>query len=417
MTAAEARAALWRVLISLSLAPALAACGDTYAQHHVLPGSDIAWPPMPPAPPPSSSSSSHAASAPSAPLPATPAPEPPVEADPLLIRSARLLAGLSVDPPSSVATRAAQAQARRLAPIVKEYVDDTGTPMQAWAATELSSAAGQTVFYPFSGPDFLTIHRLYPAASRYVLVALQEGGPPPVVERMSERTAQATLRVHANAIQSFTQKGFFITAKLGKGYSVPGAWTGITGMLMAFAAIEGFEVIHAAPLSLVHGNDDVVVGSPDDRAVEDWNSVRLTLRGSDGKIVLLDYLDLDLSNTGLPHGSPALAFIERSATEHVLIKAASHLPQFPPFFELRDVLLERSRELVQDETGVRYADLTERFSTTLYGRFVGVNRLFDPRPQRALKAAYQQRTDIKPLPFGIGYHKPAGSCLIVARRL
>lgn len=377
----------------------------------MLPGDDVAWPPTP-----------QSSASPSPPAPSeqpTAPPEPtvaPPAVDTPLLRSARLLAGQAVEPESSVALTAVRAHARKLAPVMTEYEQQSGTPMQAWAARELSPSAGQTVFYPFSGPDFLTVHRLFPKASRFVLVALQEGGLPPVIERMPERTAVATLRVHGNAMVSFAQKGFFVTAKLGRGYSVPGAWTGITGMLMAFAVLEGYDVLEAAPLRVTDDQPDVVALVAPDSHAADWSSVRLVLRDRDARIVLLDYLDLDLSNSGLPSGSAARRIVERSATEHVLIKAASHLLQYPGFTALRDIILNETKELVQDETGVRYAELEDPFTVTLYGKFVGVNRLFDPRPQHALKIAYQERTDIRPLDFPFGYHKPAGSCLIVGRR-
>jgi len=333
-----------------------------------------------------------------------------------LLRSSRILAGLAVDPPVEVPAEAFRAQARRIAPVMAEYREKTGVRMQAWAARELPSAAGQTVFYPFSGPDFLAVHRLYPDASRYVLVALQEGGRPPVVERMADRIASATLRVHANAIISYVRKGFFVTARLGKGYSVPGVWTGITGMLMAFAALEGFDVVQAAPLRMMDGGDDVQTVDASGTHEADWSSVRLVLRDAAGDVKLLDYVDADLSNRGLPPGSAAWRCMDRWARGPVLIKAASHLLQFPPFSTLRDIILMRTSELVQDETGVRYADLIDGFDTTLYGRFVGVNPLFDPRPQRALMAAYRERSDVRPLDFPFGYHKAAGPCLMVARR-
>ncbi len=382
----------------------------------VQPG-EVAWPsntappaPTPPAAPPS------VAPPPAASAAAAQPPSEPVEVDTLLMRSARMLAGQPVDPPSTTAVEAVRDQNSKLAPAMDEFEDKSGKGMRAWAAQHLSSAAGQTVLYPFSGPDFLTIHRLYPDASRYVLVALQDGGLPPVIERMSERTASATLRVHARAMSQFAQKGFFVTAKLGKGYSVPGAWTGISGMLMAFAVLEGYDVIHAAPLRLGDKANDVTVIESPNILREDWSSLRLWLRDHNGKIVLLDYLDADLSNNGLRAETTARRTIERAAEDHVLIKAASHLLQFPPFSLLRDIIVERTKELVQDETGVKYSDLLASFNVALYGRFVGVNPLFDPRPQRALKRAYEGRSDIPPLDFAIGYTKPAGPCLMVATR-
>jgi hypothetical protein len=339
---------------------------------------------------------------------------PAVRVDVPLVRSARLLAGLDVDPAPSVARDTATLQRRRLRLALDQYESSVGRPMQQWAAHNLSSAKGETVFYPFSGPDFITVHRFYPEASRYVLVALQEGGAPPVVEALDDRIAAAMLSKHALIIENFARRGFFITKQMGLGFVVSGIWRGIAGTLMAFAALEGYEVVAAAPIRIrADGEIETLPAEP--REMADWSSLRLTLMHGN-EVVLLDYLDLDLSNDSLL-GRPAFTrLLERVSGSSVVIKAASHLPQWPSFSMLREMLLERSREIVQDETGLRYVDLQQRFDVRLFGRFIGVNPLFDGRPQYGLKLAYEQRTDVQPLGFSIGYRKAGGSCLQVARR-
>jgi hypothetical protein len=42
-------------------------------------------------------------------------------------------------------------------------------PMRAWASKELSTANTATVFYPFSGPDFVNMYTLLPHAKTYLM--------------------------------------------------------------------------------------------------------------------------------------------------------------------------------------------------------------------------------------------------------
>ena len=42
-------------------------------------------------------------------------------------------------------------------------------PMREWAVTELGSATAATVFYPFSGPDFVNVFTLFPRAKTCLL--------------------------------------------------------------------------------------------------------------------------------------------------------------------------------------------------------------------------------------------------------
>lgn len=52
-------------------------------------------------------------------------------------------------------------------------------PMKEWGSQELRTAQTSTVFYPFSGPDFLNIYNLFPGANTYLLLALEPVGAIP----------------------------------------------------------------------------------------------------------------------------------------------------------------------------------------------------------------------------------------------
>ena len=62
------------------------------------------------------------------------------------------------------------------------YQKTIGQPMSDWAKTEVRRAPGGTVFYPFSGPDFVTVSHLFPQADRFVMVAMQAAGEPAAVQ-------------------------------------------------------------------------------------------------------------------------------------------------------------------------------------------------------------------------------------------
>ena len=53
------------------------------------------------------------------------------------------------------------------------YRKNMGQPMSSWAKEEIRYKGDGTVFYPFSGPDFVTVSQLYPGATRYVMFAMQ----------------------------------------------------------------------------------------------------------------------------------------------------------------------------------------------------------------------------------------------------
>jgi len=330
---------------------------------------------------------------------------------------ARVLAGLVTE---GVANE--EGEAKRIKGFAKtasdkwaRYMKAIGTPMATWAKAELAQAPGETIFYPFAGPDLPTAVQLYPDAGRYVLVALQTGGRVPALASLGPEELDGYLDIFERGWVDFARRGFFRTddlkADTGKGKSLEG----ITPVLMAFAAALGFEVVGVEPIRIKADGSDVERHPGPADEIATWDSVRLTLNKG-GRTVLVDYLWLDLSDDYLGKRAEAKTWLGNMATHKVFTKAASHLMQKSFFSTIRDTLLAKAPVIVQDETGLDYRDLKKHFDVTLYGRFQRAHKLWTEGVQRELVTAYKERKDVEPLGFKFGYEKDAGSCVQVAVR-
>jgi hypothetical protein len=289
-----------------------------------------------------------------------------------------------------------------------------GQPMRRWSAAWIGPYDG-TVFYPFSGPDFLTLHGLFPHARRYVMVAMQVAGRPPDLQRSTAHTAQV-LRVLRQATAGFAQLGFFVTRELYDQVQNDAAVEGITGMLLMAARWSGFNVLNVQPLRLT---DEGTLETLDaaTATTAQWTSVRITLqRPHDPTPVTLDYLRLNLGDAHLQRHPGHDAWIQAMTHHPTVFKAASHMPQTGWFGRLVGGVLQHAPLVIQDETGIPFPDLDARFYTALFGHYTGPNHLFEADAQRPMERAWVTRTDTQPLPFGFGYDKPAGSCLVLAVR-
>jgi hypothetical protein len=331
---------------------------------------------------------------------------------------ARTLAGLERTVPPGVPIDPAQLRdyARNAAERWKAYERGIGTPMLHWARSELRPAAGATIFYPFSGPDFATVQRLYPDAARYVLVAMQRAEPPPALDQAGATDVGAFLARFGEAWKQFGQIGFFRTLDLDEEAKQPGLRAGTTAPLIAFAARSGFTIHSVEPVRIDSSGGDLEPhpGSRHDRAT--WHSVRILLLAGERKVTL-DYVRLNLADAALAARPEQRAWIERMAANPTVLKAASHLLQSPRFTVVRDALLGRAPSIVQDETGIDYAALTRAFDVKLYGRFHKPHNLFNQEAQRALAEAYQTQPDVKPLTFRVSYQRQPEANLQVARRV
>ena len=334
--------------------------------------------------------------------------------------TALILAGMSQDAQSLGDEKAGvlAGYTKKTTELWAKWQDKIGSPMRAWAATELPRAPGETIFYPFAGPDFPTVQVLYPDAGRYVLVALQTGGPVPDFAALEKKALNRYLKTFRAGWESFTLRGFYDTDDLKRDTPV---LDGITPALMAFAVRLGYGIDKVEPIRIDATGADVEVHPGDRKALATWDSVRLTLSrpaasGAPAAKVILDYLYVDLSDGNLDKHANERAWITAMSKHKVVTKAASHLIQKPFFAVIRDAILENAPSVWQDETGLDYADLAKRFQVVLYGKFTAANKLFMKGVQRALAKAYKSDKDVKPLPFKVGYKKESGSCVQVATR-
>lgn len=310
----------------------------------------------------------------------------------------------------------ALAQSPRWATFTKEvtvnwarYSQKIADPMSQWALAELP-VASDTVFYPFSGPDFVTVHQLFPAAQRYVMMAMQNAERPLDLANLAPELIEPSLSVLTSAWQHFGENGFYVTEYLEKYLYSTRAHIGASTFIVSFLALQGFEIERVVPIQVAAD------GSLQELAPETprWRSVRIQA-SKQGKPIVVDYLKIDLSNPGLQAAPQNLALIGTLTKNPVLFKAASHLPQNVGFNMIANQVLAHSPLIVQDETGLSYSTLIRAHQVALFGKFVTAHHAF-PSYHHDLAKAFAQRDDIKPLNFRFGYFKDGNYALMVASR-
>jgi|LauGreDrversion4_2_1035121.scaffolds.fasta_scaffold56723_3 hypothetical protein len=291
----------------------------------------------------------------------------------------------------------------------QQYRSQIGEPMQAWVSKEMP-AFKDTVFYPFSGPDFATVSQLFPQAKRYVLVAMQTAERPIDLTELKPEAARQTLEVLTGAWENYGRDGFFVTEYLDKYLHQNRVRIGASTFLSSFFQLKGLSVKGVTPIQVNAAGEVEELPATDPQ----WRSVRFRLERS-GEPVVVDYLRIDLSDKGLSANPNHLKFVRLNAAHPVLLKAASHLPQNASFSLVAGSLSGQAPFIIQDETGIKYSQLKEQFNTTLYGKFERAHSAFGGY-QRDLAKAFSEGKDVKPLAFRVGYFKGGSYALIMAKR-
>jgi hypothetical protein len=138
-----------------------------------------------------------------------------------------------------------------------------------------------------------------------------------------------------------------------------------------------------------------------------------------GAVQELLYASFDASDSGLERRPAFLQYLTPIEPTVTLMKAASYLLFEKNFARMRGLVEERSRLIIQDDSGLPFADLRAHgFAVDLYGDYVGTIPQFRYRYQKDLAAAYASQPSHSALPFDWSYAwRPGEASMQVARRV
>jgi len=288
-------------------------------------------------------------------------------------------------------------------------------PMREWAAKELGSASAATVFYPFSGPDFVNVFALFPHAQTYLLIALEPVGVIPDFSARKEQNFFASLQ---RSLYDLLQLDFFKTNQM-KSSIGKSELKGSLPVLMFFLAREQARVLDVQYWAMKP--DGTIAESPAlgprDRPTG-IPGVRIVFAspGEPGNQTLY-YFQFNLANDSLERNQQFVPFLKSFGPVTTFAKAASYLMYKPHFSAIRQFILDQSLYVLQGDSGIplRYFDPSD-WNLRFYGTYAGPIALFRNCYQADMANIYR-RGDIQPLPFGIDYrHRARTSNLMFASK-
>lgn len=292
--------------------------------------------------------------------------------------------------------------------------------MTAWRDTELGRTcpAGRTLMYPFSGPDFLNAHWLFPGCETIVMFGLEHIGEVPDVNAMNARALTQLAADVRVAMSNFVERNYFITESMAKQLRTS-QLRGVVPVVMLSMALSGIEIVRIAPHDLA---PLATAGPPPEgQPMRQLKGVTIEyLVAGSTTTRRLHYFSVDAADKGLSYHPEFLAYLRGLGPTTTFIKSASYLLQSGQFRQMRDTLLEMSAFVVQDDTGLPYALLQQDgWQVQLHGRYDKPIPPFGGAFQLALSRAYKTHEPaLLPFTFGYQYHdfRDTRSNLIVAQR-
>lgn len=302
------------------------------------------------------------------------------------------------------------------------YVDSSWKKLEArrlkamrnWAATEFSTpnTICKTVFYPFSGPDFLTATTFFPNADKYIMLGLEPVGKLPEFKKFKPGDHTVYSAHFKQSLGDIFVKSYFITRKMLQDFSSQKV-NGLLPILTFFIRKTGHEISDIKYVyrykqdSIVERPYDVKMPDIEDGGTKKPFGVRVDFV-QDGKNKSVYYFKYDVSNKKFNDTCAFYNYINKSKNVVTYIKSASYLLHNNFMSNMRDLILNNSSYVIQDDTGIPYKFFTENnnWEMKLYGQYTKpVSDFTYLSMQKPLEEAYQKDSaKIGKLPFHLGYH-------------
>ena len=335
-----------------------------------------------------------------------------------LTDTARLLAGLPPDASGPLATVASkpewQAWQKEFDGQWTQATKERFAQMTAWRDKELAATTGtcSTLMYPFSGPDILNAIVLFPDCQRYILFGLEPLGTMPALEQLPAERLARLLEETRHALNDLLSRNYFITSH----------------MMQDTAAQELRGTLPLMAVSLVRLNARLV--SVREMEIAEDGELRPRTPAVTGRRVAsalelvferaghapqtVVYFRAQAEDKAIPQRPGVVPFLEHQAPFATFLKSASYLLHTGDFTIVRKLLLENSRLVLEDDSGIplRFLKAPE-WKVTFYGKYVKPIKDFNYGYQQDMAQVYSDPKAVKPLTFSFGYHWSDGSASVL----
>ena len=291
--------------------------------------------------------------------------------------------------------------------------------MRPWAETEIADMNKDinTLFYPFSGPDFLHANTLFPKAKKIIMFGLEPVGNIPDMKKIpKEKLAKffTALNISLADILNFS---FFKTIEMSKELNND-LLSGSLPIILLFVARTNHEIVDIKPIEInAEGKFVYIDAFKKMKNKESYNKGAEITYVDKGDTVKrkIYYFSADVSDNGLKTNPNCSKFFDNLENNVVtMVKSASYLMHETDFSYVRNAVLSKSKAILQDDSGIsyKYFDKT-KWDIQLYGVYNGPIPLFAKRYEKDLKEAFTKGS-VKPITFQYGYGSHCA--LLIARK-
>lgn len=291
--------------------------------------------------------------------------------------------------------------------------------MRTWAGEEISDINKdlKTLFYPFSGPDFVHAYTLFPKATTYIMFGLEPVGNIPDFNKIPKEKLGDFFSALNYSIEDALSLSFFKTIDMSKELNSE-LISGALPVILLFVARTGHEIVDIKPIDLdKNGKIKVIDSFLNLKSEASYNKgAEITfIQTGDSIIRKIIYFSANVADGGLKLNLNCENYFKNMEENVVtMVKSATYLMHKGHFSIIRNTVLSKSKSILQDDSGIAYKFFdSAKWNIQLYGEYKGPIALFANHFETDLQQAYA-KLNIKPVSFQYGYG--SHSVVLVARK-
>lgn len=290
---------------------------------------------------------------------------------------------------------------------------------RSWVKTNMKEIVPQvkTLFYPFSGADFLNANIFFPDAEKTIMIGLEPPGSLPNLNRIAADSLDRYFATIRKSLYSIVKFSFYQTKHMAKDFRND-ALDGTLPNILIFLSRNGNDILNIEPVAILPSGK-LVVKKFADYKKKNYKGLKITYSPSQSNSIReITYFSGDISNLGFSQDSGFYNYLQKLSFDGVFLKSASFLMHKDYFSGIRNIILRGARFVLQDDSGVPFRFFSKnQWGTRVFGSYDRPIKLFSNFYQKDFHAAYADSSKVGKLTFGIGYDwKPNQSNLMLASK-
>lgn len=276
--------------------------------------------------------------------------------------------------------------------------------MKVWADSELvKNQSISTLFYPFSGPDFLNANIFYPDVNQYILIGMEPIGYLPDVCKMVPDSVFSYLNTINNTLKDIFKRSYFITSKMSNDLRKTKI-NGTLPLIALFIKRTGHQIVSIQRVGIDSAGKLQIIDSLKNKKniVQGIKVDFLSLSGK--KMQTVFYFRTDISDKGLDKNRGFKIYLSELPPSFSYLKAASYLMHSDNFKSIRTLIFDVSLTILQDDSGIAYRYFDKlKWNIKLYGKYSKPKNEFAYISEPDLGKAFKSSVH-RPLPYSLGYN-------------